>query len=265
MKPFLRRLAINLARPALTLLIVAAALVAGRGLWAYYQEAPWTRDGRVRAAQLRRSHFPVRNERVDRQPVFSSGDIYRLSFVYRDCLMHRWIQHIDGQFMRSDRRSRDSRVSMPALVELMRRGRGAAQSPIIFASPPTVSAVLPWHRRPASAVPQTLREPPTPARPPMPQRRSRANPAPELPSLRSGSLVMGSLVSGSLAPPRRPPTRQRPAPPSAGRSAARRRVVPRRARRTARDSGAADLSAGGARVHPGHLSRTGRNLSDADW
>ena len=49
MKPFLRRLAINLARPALTLLIVAAALVAGRGLWAYYQEAPWTRDGRVRA------------------------------------------------------------------------------------------------------------------------------------------------------------------------------------------------------------------------
>ena len=49
MKPFLRRLAVNLGRPALTLLIVAAALVAGRGLWAYYQEAPWTRDGRVRA------------------------------------------------------------------------------------------------------------------------------------------------------------------------------------------------------------------------
>ena len=33
----------------MTLLIVAAALVAGRSLWAYYQEAPWTRDGRVRA------------------------------------------------------------------------------------------------------------------------------------------------------------------------------------------------------------------------
>jgi multidrug resistance efflux pump len=49
MKPFLRRLAINSGRPALTLLIVAAALVAGRGLWSYYQEAPWTRDGRVRA------------------------------------------------------------------------------------------------------------------------------------------------------------------------------------------------------------------------
>jgi multidrug resistance efflux pump len=49
MKPFLRRLAVNLGRPALTLVIVAAALVAGRGLWAYYQDAPWTRDGRVRA------------------------------------------------------------------------------------------------------------------------------------------------------------------------------------------------------------------------
>jgi multidrug resistance efflux pump len=49
MKPFLRRLALNTGRPLLTLVIVAVALVAGRGLWAYYQEAPWTRDGRVRA------------------------------------------------------------------------------------------------------------------------------------------------------------------------------------------------------------------------
>jgi multidrug resistance efflux pump len=49
MKPFLRRLALNSGRPALTLLIVIAALIAGRYLWAYYQEAPWTRDGRVRA------------------------------------------------------------------------------------------------------------------------------------------------------------------------------------------------------------------------
>ena len=49
MKPFLRRLLLNSGRPLMTLLIVAVAAVAGRGLWAYYQEAPWTRDGRVRA------------------------------------------------------------------------------------------------------------------------------------------------------------------------------------------------------------------------
>ncbi|HEY4174476.1 MAG TPA: HlyD family secretion protein [Rhodopila sp.] len=49
MKPFFRRLAFNSGRPLLTLVIVVVALVAGRGLWAYYQEAPWTRDGRVRA------------------------------------------------------------------------------------------------------------------------------------------------------------------------------------------------------------------------
>jgi multidrug resistance efflux pump len=49
MKQFLRRLILNAGRPALTLVIVAVALVAGRWLWAYYQEAPWTRDGRVRA------------------------------------------------------------------------------------------------------------------------------------------------------------------------------------------------------------------------
>jgi multidrug resistance efflux pump len=49
MRPFLRRLALNSGRPLLTLLIVVAAMVAGRSLWSYYQEAPWTRDGRVRA------------------------------------------------------------------------------------------------------------------------------------------------------------------------------------------------------------------------
>jgi multidrug resistance efflux pump len=49
MKQFLRRLFLNSGRPALTLVIVAVALVAGRWLWAIYEEAPWTRDGRVRA------------------------------------------------------------------------------------------------------------------------------------------------------------------------------------------------------------------------
>jgi multidrug resistance efflux pump len=49
MKPFLRRLVGNSGRPALTLLVVAVALVAGRSLWSYYQAAPWTRDGHVRA------------------------------------------------------------------------------------------------------------------------------------------------------------------------------------------------------------------------
>src|SRR3984885_5435975 len=49
MKPFLRRFFLNAGRPALTLVIVALALIAGRWLWATYQEAPWTRDGRVRA------------------------------------------------------------------------------------------------------------------------------------------------------------------------------------------------------------------------
>ena len=46
MRPLFRRVALNFGRPALTLVIVAAALVAGRGLWVYYQDEPWTRDGR---------------------------------------------------------------------------------------------------------------------------------------------------------------------------------------------------------------------------
>jgi multidrug resistance efflux pump len=49
MKSLLRRIVFASGRAALTLLIVAAALIAGRSLWVYYQEAPWTRDGRVRA------------------------------------------------------------------------------------------------------------------------------------------------------------------------------------------------------------------------
>jgi multidrug resistance efflux pump len=40
-RPFLRVL--------LTLAVVAGAGVAGRQLWTYYMDAPWTRDGRVRA------------------------------------------------------------------------------------------------------------------------------------------------------------------------------------------------------------------------
>jgi multidrug resistance efflux pump len=38
-----------LGRVVLTLLAVVAAIAVGRGLWAYYMESPWTRDGRVRA------------------------------------------------------------------------------------------------------------------------------------------------------------------------------------------------------------------------
>lgn len=44
-----RRIVLSSGRGALTLLIVAAAVIAGRSLWNYYQEAPWTRDGRVSA------------------------------------------------------------------------------------------------------------------------------------------------------------------------------------------------------------------------
>jgi RND family efflux transporter MFP subunit len=45
MKPLLP----SLGRLLLTLLVVAAALLVGRQLWVYYMDAPWTRDGRVRA------------------------------------------------------------------------------------------------------------------------------------------------------------------------------------------------------------------------
>ncbi|MET4799569.1 HlyD family secretion protein [Bradyrhizobium sp. LB11.1] len=38
-----------LARLALTVLAVVAAIGVGRELWVYYMESPWTRDGRVRA------------------------------------------------------------------------------------------------------------------------------------------------------------------------------------------------------------------------
>jgi RND family efflux transporter MFP subunit len=39
----------GLGRILLTLIAVIAALAVARGLWAYYMESPWTRDGRVRA------------------------------------------------------------------------------------------------------------------------------------------------------------------------------------------------------------------------
>ncbi|GAA4342779.1 HlyD family secretion protein [Pigmentiphaga soli] len=39
----------NIGRVAVTALVVAAALYAGRRLWNFYEVEPWTRDGRVRA------------------------------------------------------------------------------------------------------------------------------------------------------------------------------------------------------------------------
>ncbi|MDJ0389759.1 HlyD family secretion protein [Roseomonas sp. E05] len=45
MKPFFARL----VRVLVTLLLVGAAALVGWQLWHYYMEAPWTRDGRVRA------------------------------------------------------------------------------------------------------------------------------------------------------------------------------------------------------------------------
>ncbi len=49
MKQSLWAFARGLLRVVLTLGIVAAAAAAGWQLWIYYMEAPWTRDGRVRA------------------------------------------------------------------------------------------------------------------------------------------------------------------------------------------------------------------------
>ncbi|MQT11860.1 efflux RND transporter periplasmic adaptor subunit [Segnochrobactrum spirostomi] len=45
----MRAFVITLARMAVTLIVVAAAILVGIGLWRDYIEAPWTRDGRVLA------------------------------------------------------------------------------------------------------------------------------------------------------------------------------------------------------------------------
>ncbi len=42
-------IAARVGRMAVTLVMLLLAGVVGRGLWAYYMQAPWTRDGRVRA------------------------------------------------------------------------------------------------------------------------------------------------------------------------------------------------------------------------
>jgi multidrug resistance efflux pump len=44
-----KTLAPTLIRVAVTLVVVVAAVFAGRALWTHYQVEPWTRDGRVRA------------------------------------------------------------------------------------------------------------------------------------------------------------------------------------------------------------------------
>ncbi|MGO9432334.1 efflux RND transporter periplasmic adaptor subunit [Rhodoblastus sp.] len=45
----MRKTIVNILRVAATLALLAAGAVAGFDLWSFYTEAPWTRDGRVRA------------------------------------------------------------------------------------------------------------------------------------------------------------------------------------------------------------------------
>jgi len=63
----------RLARLALTLALVAAAVGAGLYLWTLYMDTPWTRDGRVRADVLQISPdvsgLVVKVEVADNQPV----------------------------------------------------------------------------------------------------------------------------------------------------------------------------------------------------
>ena len=49
MRSLFHRLVPGSGRALLTLAIVAVAVVAGRNLWVYYEESPWTRDGHIRA------------------------------------------------------------------------------------------------------------------------------------------------------------------------------------------------------------------------
>jgi multidrug resistance efflux pump len=49
MRSLFRRLTPGSGRALLTLVILTVAIVAGRSLWVYYEESPWTRDGRIRA------------------------------------------------------------------------------------------------------------------------------------------------------------------------------------------------------------------------
>jgi RND family efflux transporter MFP subunit len=80
------------ARVAVTLVLIAAALVAGRQLWAHYREAPWTRDGRVRADVVQVAPDVsglIEGVRVHDNQTVSQGDIlftidrarYRLAVV----------------------------------------------------------------------------------------------------------------------------------------------------------------------------------------
>lgn len=68
----------RLGRVALTLGFLCAAAVVGRGLWVYYMEAPWTRDGRIRADVVRVAPDVsglVQNVRITDNAHVSKGDV----------------------------------------------------------------------------------------------------------------------------------------------------------------------------------------------
>src|SRR5215468_4964859 len=67
-------------RVAVTLVAVAAAAGAGHFLWNHYREAPWTRDGRVRADVVQVA--PDVSGLVDRVVVHDNQEVHRGDLLF---------------------------------------------------------------------------------------------------------------------------------------------------------------------------------------
>lgn len=105
----------TLARVAVTLVAVTAALVAGLQLWDHYREAPWTRDGRVRADVVQVASDVsglVEKVAVHDNQVVSTGDVlftidrarYKLAVVQAEASLDGLRAQI-AQARREDRRN----------------------------------------------------------------------------------------------------------------------------------------------------------------
>jgi RND family efflux transporter MFP subunit len=103
------------ARVATTLLLVAAAAGAGWHLWHHYREAPWTRDGRVRADVVQVAPDVsglVENVRVHDNEAVMQGDVlftidrarYRLAVAQAEASVDSLRAQIN-QAVREDRRN----------------------------------------------------------------------------------------------------------------------------------------------------------------
>lgn len=129
MKPTIR----TIGRVALTLALVGAAFFVGRLTWDHYREAPWTRDGRVRADVIQIapdvSGLVAQVAVRDNQPVSKGDVLFTIDRARQQLALAQADATVQGLRVQIEQASRENRrnVTLGDLVPAELREQGSSK------------------------------------------------------------------------------------------------------------------------------------------